>query len=409
MSPSMELSVAIAVASDAQVCIRCNRDSRGSPVLRVLHVLEATLGGTRRILEEGVATMLDAPIVQGLVYGTSRADKDFFKLLERMRSAGWYLAPIDTMRRPMNLVDDALSIGHMRRAIVQFKPDVLHLRSAKAGGIGRVAAATFGKERPRIVYSPHALPAHLGSAFMLAERFLAPLADRFMADSESERHEIISKGIGRDDRVDVVYPAIDVEHYVNQDRATAREALGLPTGVPVVIGVGRLCFQKDPETFVATIARLRLRFPTVVGIWVGDGNLRSDTEAVAKDLRLGAAFRITGWVDDVRPYIAASDVLLSTSRYESLGLFVAEAFAMERPVVATNITGTMDVFCPAVKSFLYEPGNTAAAVDLVGRILDDPELGARLGKVGRQSMLSRFSYALMHTALCRSYGSALTK
>jgi glycosyltransferase involved in cell wall biosynthesis len=370
--------------------------------------LEATLGGTRRYIEDIAATTIEAPIIHGLAYGTSRADTGFPHLLDRARSAGWFLSQVDAMRRPMNIVDDALSVAKVRRAIHDFNPSILHAHSAKAGGIGRLAALSCARDRPRLVYSPHALPTRLGRRYTSAERVLATFTDRFIADSESERREIVDEGIAEETRIDVVSPRIDAAHFRAQDRRTARRDLGLPDDAPIIIGIGRLAPQKDPLTFAAMIALLRSIEPRVIGVWVGDGELRNKLEAEAERLQLGGALRVTGWVRDVRPYIASCDVLLSTSLYESFGYFVAEAFAMERPVVATRVTGTVDIFFPEADSFLYAIGNRHAALISLKRLLDDPAMRLNVGRMGRLEMLRKFSDSAMHTALYSAYNAALT-
>jgi hypothetical protein len=108
--------------------------------LRVLHVLEATLGGTRRYIEDIAVTTADAPLEQGLVYGTSRSDSAFGPFLERVRETGWFLAPIDVMRRPVNAMNDARAVAQVRRRIGDFRPHVLHVHSAK--GVSSSAAKT---------------------------------------------------------------------------------------------------------------------------------------------------------------------------------------------------------------------------------------------------------------------------
>jgi glycosyltransferase involved in cell wall biosynthesis len=314
---------------------RRETDDMSRPKLRVLHVLEATLGGTRRYIDDIAVTTADAPLAQGLVYGTSRSDSAFAGFLERVRAMDWFLAPIDVMRRPVNAIDDARAITQVRRTISDFRPHVLHVHSAKGAAIGRLAALLHGSRAPRVVYSPHALPSHLDSAYMAAERALAVLTRRFIAVSDSERQQIVAEGLTTEDRIDVVYPRIDATHFSPRDRDASRHELGLPPNVSIVVGIGRLAPQKDPLGFVTAIARLRVQCPSAVGVWVGDGELRPQVEAAVADLQLGDSLRIAGWKADIRPYIAAADVVLSTSRYESFGYVIPETFAMERPVVAS--------------------------------------------------------------------------
>jgi glycosyltransferase involved in cell wall biosynthesis len=147
--------------------------------------------------------------------------------------------------------------------------------------------------------------------------------------------------------------------------------------------------------------------PTVVGLWLGDGDLRSEVEAEAKRLRLGTAFQVVNWVPDVRSYVAASDVLLSTSQYESFGYVVAEALAMERPAVATRVTGTIDIFHSAAETLLFSPGDTSGAVRALERVLTQQAFREDVTRLGRLSVIERFSKTVMAGALIDSYRVAL--
>jgi len=243
---------------------------------------------------------------------------------------------------------------------------------------------------------------------MATERILALITSRFMAVSESERREIIAERIAPKTNIDVVYPRIDTGYFRPRNQQEARHQLGIPQNDPIVIGVGRLAPQKDPVGFVATIAQVRTSNPTVSGIWVGDGEMRTEVIAMAKQLGVSKNLQITGWVDDVRPYIAASDILLSTSRYESFGYVIPEAFSMERPVVASRITGTIDVVFPEAESLLYLPSDITQATIALRRLIDNEALRRELGSLGRASVMQRFSDSAMRTALCTSYHAVLT-
>src|ERR1700679_1352365 len=101
---------------------------RGKEPIRVLHVLEATLGGTLRYMENIAAATEDTQIVFGLAYGSARADSRLQPLLERARAMGWLTYPID-MRREIGPRNDFSAFVKLRQAIGRFKPHILHCHS----------------------------------------------------------------------------------------------------------------------------------------------------------------------------------------------------------------------------------------------------------------------------------------
>jgi glycosyltransferase involved in cell wall biosynthesis len=368
---------------------------------RVLHVLEATGYGALRYVRDFVRVLPNESFENALAYSTLRADPGFGSTLEETRVKKWQLFPVK-MLPAVSPVQDLRSVRHLRQVFQTYCPQIVHCHSSKAGALGRIAALGLSP-RPRIIYTPNALAAHLGLQYLIAERLLAPLTDRFVAISESERDEIVSYGLASGNKVDVIYPCFDLDFYHPQDQAAARAALGLSNGVPLIIGVGRLTDQKDPLMFVEIVRRVAAETNSLKAIWLGDGPLREVVEMEVRRVGLEGVIEFPGWQADMRPWFAAADLLLSTSKYESFGYMVAEALAMERPVVATSITGTSDIMDGGLESFLYPAGNASAAAERLLLLLLNPAQAKEIGRLGRSSIEVKFSSSRMAQALTMCY------
>lgn len=369
---------------------------------RVLQILEATLGGTRRYLENMFEALGDGSD-NGLVYSLDRADSEFLRLLERLRSARWSLFEVD-LRRPIDPYRDFVGVLAVRKIYEKYRPDIVHAHASKAGAIARLA--TIGmRRRPALVYSPHAIGVHLGRIYRLLEHVLAMRLDVLSAVTSSERDELCALKLLPPARIHVVVPTIRSDVYAPADRSAARQHLNLNTG-PIVVAIGRLTPQKNPLAFVDFLAGLAERVEGARGIWVGDGELRKAMEERIAALRLDGKLSIAGWQDDVRPFIAASDLLVSTSLYESFGYVTAEAMAMGRPVVASSITGTVDVVTTDVAEQLYRSRDIVNAVQLAERLLHDSVKASMIGARGRTHVLSTFSADAMRRGLRAAYSAA---
>jgi glycosyltransferase involved in cell wall biosynthesis len=369
----------------------------------VVHLLEATLGGTRQYLDNIVSAADGLPLRMGLIYATERSDEGFRGTLDRVRAAGWQTWEVP-MSRAVRPVHDLRAALQVRRILRDARPDVLHCHSSKAGGVGRIAAALV-TERPWIVYSPHALAANVAGRYLAIESVLARFADRFAAISPSESAEIQSFGLAGPRDIDVVFPVVDAGHYAEQDRDAARAALGLGPE-PRVLGIGRFIHQKDPVGFVRVVERVRERRPDIRATWVGEGELQAAFEREIANRGLEDRLTVQPWQLDVRPWIAAADVVVSTARFESFGYVVAEAMAMHRPVVASRITGTVDVVKEQPAELLYDAGDYEGAADLVVQLLGDPDRRRRLGAQGAALIRREFSIEAMTRRLSSAYGHA---
>ncbi|APV51729.1 hypothetical protein BWI17_19790 [Betaproteobacteria bacterium GR16-43] len=131
-------------------------------------------------------------------------------------------------------------------------------------------------------------------------------------------------------------------------RREIREDLVIPEGAFVMVAVGAHKPQKDHARAVevlARVARHRDAYLVILG-GVLDPKGFQALDAVADAAvahQVSARLRLPGWVDCIAPYLAASDVLLNTSRFEGLSIAAQEALAAGLPVVATDVGGQSEI------------------------------------------------------------------
>jgi glycosyltransferase involved in cell wall biosynthesis len=369
---------------------------------KVMHVLEATLGGTRRYLEDMIyARALDS-YECALIYSTLRSDLQFYTLLQELKKRAWKLYEVP-MKREVKPFSDIKSLFDVRRAILGFQPDILHCHSSKAGALGRLSTLLISKRyRPAVVYSPHALAIYQGKQYIYIEQILAKATDRFIAISASEISEIVQYCKAPIQNVCTISPFIDCSYYSPISQENARQVLGIAPGVKIITAIGRLSEQKDPLMFLKIYKQLKINHPDLLAIWVGDGNLRSNVEELQAQLGL-EGLRITGWVTDVRPFIAASDVVVVPSRYESFGYVTAESQAMERPVVATRVNGSVDIIKDGVTGYLFDAGDISDGITKINNLLSNATRASEMGKNGRDLVYKKFSPDEMCHNLAKAY------
>lgn len=146
-------------------------------------------------------------------------------------------------------------------------------------------------------------------------------------------------------------------------RAEVRAALGLPAHAFVMLAVGAIKVQKDHARAVEVLARVARKRDAYLVVL---GGLLEDKAFGALDAMLDAAIgqgvtrrlRLPGWVDSIAPYLAASDALLNTSRFEGLSIAAQEALAAGVPVVATDVGGQAEI---AHRSLALLPADADAA------------------------------------------------
>jgi glycosyltransferase involved in cell wall biosynthesis len=86
-----------------------------------------------------------------------------------------------------------------------------------------------------------------------------------------------------------------------------------------------------------------------------------------------------------------------------------EGMAMEKPTVATNCDGVLDIVVDGVTGILVQPRNAAQLAAGIGRLIDDPVLRERMGKAGRQRVLELFDQKKQISRLEEIYGSVMAE
>ena len=159
-----------------------------------------------------------------------------------------------------------------------------------------------------------------------------------LACSKDAAAALFGDGWGTDDRFRVLYCGIDLGPFETPfNRSEVRRELGLPADAPVVGHVGRFNPQKNHPFLLQVAAAVIKVWPEVHFLLVGDGPLRPEIEAQARQLGLSERVHFAGIRQDVpRLMCACMDVFLFPSLWEGLGLVIVEAQAAGLSVVAAE-------------------------------------------------------------------------
>jgi polysaccharide biosynthesis protein PslH len=213
----------------------------------------------------------------------------------------------------------------------------------------------------------------------------------------SEREEGLVRQRMPGARTAVVPNGVDPDHFC---LAAAFPGQPEPVEPDTLVFTGVLTYRPNVEGiryFIdQVLPRIRQARPQVRLTVVGYGTPKDLAELAAPGVT------VTGWVDDVRPYLArAAGVVVPIRMGGGTRLKVLEALSMARPVVSTAV-GCEGIAVEHGRHLLVAdgPADFAAAACTV---LADAELGSRLGRAGRDLVVDRYSWQRAGQVLCDLY------
>ncbi|MCF6206620.1 MAG: glycosyltransferase family 4 protein [Sulfurovum sp.] len=257
-------------------------------------------------------------------------------------------------------------VWKLRKVLKRYAPEILHARSRVPAWLTYLANRTLKIPFVTTVHGFNSVSPY--SAVMTK-------ADRVICVSGAIRQYIQAHyGVSREKSV-VIPRGIDLEKFSSKNVDEAfiqhfRQAHALE-GKFVVSTIGRITQLKDHQTFIRAIALIKQQNPNVVGLIVG--GVRSDKSHYLQELKqlvetleLSEQIRFTGSQQQVAEIYALSDVVVSSSKKpESFGRSVAEAIAMNTPVVATAHGGVLDIIKEGENGYFYPVGDANALAESI--------------------------------------------
>jgi glycosyltransferase involved in cell wall biosynthesis len=356
--------------------------------------------------------------------GIGGAERLTLALAERMRERGHAVAiftlrprldeewpttlPVFRLDMRKNPFSVLAALVRARRYLRDLHPDLVHSHGFHANILARLLRLLV----PQIaVLSTIHNVYEGGSLRMLAYRLTDPLSRRTTAVSRAAADRFVALHAVSAHKCAVIPNAIDLAEY-NPD-AARREAIraALAAGSRFIwLAAGRLSPAKDYPNLLRAFATLRSSQPDAQ-LWIaGQGTSRqlAVLQSLADELHLDGALQWLGLRRDLPALLDAADAFVLSSAWEGMPLVLAEAMAMEKPIVATDVGG--------VRELVREEGIVVPSKDterlaeaMCALMLQATDARAAQGRAARLRIEREFSidarvdeWVLLYRAICRS-------
>lgn len=304
---------------------------------KILMVCEAFGGGVFTYVSQLCNDMcddFDVYLAYSLRPQTPKDYKDFLdKRVHLIKMEGF------GRRRLSNIFNDIAIFKELRTIEKNVKPDVIHLHSSIAGGMGRLAYK--GKDNA-VVYTPHGY-AHIlmgagkkSAMYKLLEIILGKTNSITLTCCESEdevaktlckRSAYIETGVNLTD----LHASLDGIEPVHNEKFT-------------VFTLGRACVQKQPQLF----NRIAELVPEARFVWIGNGELENQLTS--------SNVEVTGWKPRKEALAMAkgADAFILCSLGEAIAMSLIENMYIKKLILVSNTVGNKSVIKDGVNGYVCE-------------------------------------------------------
>ncbi len=303
---------------------------------------------------------------------------------------------IPSLKRDIDPVADFATFWRLYSVFRKGRFDIVHTHAAKAGALGRLAAALA--RTPVIVHTPHGhnfygyfSPA-ASAMIVKIERFLTRFTDQIIALTELEKSDYIKYDVAGERKIEVIYQGLELDKLMRDWKGAfnLRSTFKIRPEDRVVGMAGRLETVKGSPVFIEAAAHIAKKRTDVRFIAAGEGSLRPAMEHRAQELGIGDRVIFTGWREDIHEMISLMDVMVLPSLNEAVGIAAIEAQAEGVPVVASKVGGIPEIVKDRKTGILVPPSDAGAIAEAVIGLLGDKQKCAAMGEAGKAWVRDRF-------------------
>lgn len=296
------------------------------------------------------------------------------------------------------------AISKISAVLRQIKPDLVeaHLTWSRLLGI---AAAWMARVPQRIGFEH-------GDIYMRSLKFRVAnfcsqvythcyiVCSRALRDWVQMTHRIRGK------KITVLHNCVDITRFHAQLQPAPDVAKLKPNGEVLLVMVGTLGkgVNKRVDIGIRALARARQQGANVALAIAGDGELRSELEALTAELEVSEYVSFLGMRTDIPAVLAASDVFCHAAPFEPFGIVAIEAMAVGRPVIVPDSGGIQEAVVHGQTGFVYNALDVESCAKAIVELSRDRVTREEMGVSARREVEARFTVQQYMNQLYCMYG-----
>lgn len=321
------------------------------------------------------------------------------------------------MKRHISPVHDLVSLWRLVRVFRREKPTMVHSITPKAGLLSMMAAWICRVPVRMHTFTGLVFPTATGikqRILIFTDRLTCACATHIVPEGEGVKNDLIRFGITKKPLKVLGYGnvrGIDLNYYnaTLPDVKAAADKIRRD-GKFTFIFIGRLVRDKGINELVDAFVRLNSQWPKTRLLLVGpyEENLDPLSPETLSAININEAIQCVGTQNDVRPWLAASDVFVFPSYREGFPNVVIEAGAMGLPSIVTDINGSREIIEDGKNGVIIPSHDENALYMAMDSFISNPKNVKRLAQQARPMIASRYEQGYVRQCLKGYYREILS-
>lgn len=354
--------------------------------MKILHIITNTeLGGAQRVCID----LCNTACVEGHSVAVASMAGGYLweQLIPNVRQY-----QLKHMVKPIHPTQDCKVLFEINRVLREYKPDIIHLHSSKAGVLGRIASFFHPH---RIVYTVHGFDSIRLKyrVFLPLEKILQFFSGAIVGVSQYDKNNLYSEKIQKN--VHVVHNGIR-----NQETSLPECFPVEIEGQKIILTIARISPPKKIQLFLDVAKQL----PEYTFIWIGGDN-NCPAEKLNETYGAPNNVYLLGDIPEASRFIHLCDLFVLFSNYEGLPMTIIEAMGKKKAIVASAVGGINELV-DDTNGYLID--NTVdSAVNAIKKILENDKLRSSMETVSYQKFINNFTLEKMWKKYKEIYSSLI--
>ena len=321
-------------------------------------------------------------------------------LKQKLQEKNVRVISIESLKRNISVISEIISFFKLFSIIWREKPDILHLNSPKAGGLGSLIGRILRVKK--IIFTAHGWtfnedrPLLQNALILLLSWVTIFLCHKIIVIAPREEEQAKLLPLVNPRKIILIRNGIEEVKFISKTSARKElleKSMALVSNKTLWIGtIAELHKNKGLEYAIEALKKIKSPFKYFI---IGEGEERDNLENLLEKNDLKEKVHLLGHVDKASHYLKAFDMFLLTSTKEGLPYTVLEAGLAELPVIASSIGGIPDIIDNGKNGILTTKARSGEIYRAIEYMIENPEKRKIFGENLKLKVEKNFSLKQM--------------